>query len=130
MAVHRGVEGVVKIAANTIAEVRDWSLEETVETIDSTQLSDSAKSFEVGTSSWSGSVNCFWDETDSTGQGAMTVGASGITLNLYPEGAASAATFASGSIIISSISRSAGIDGLVEASFSFQGTGVLTWATV
>ena len=129
MAVHKGSEGVVKILTNTVAEVRDWSLEETAETIDSTQLSDSAKTFEVGTTSWSGSVNAFWDETDTSGQGAMTAGAS-VTLNLYPEGATSGDTFGSGTAIISSISKSGGIDGLVEASFSFQGTGALTWATV
>ena len=129
MAVHKGSEGVVKILTNTVAEVRDWSLEETAETIDSTQLSDSAKTFEVGTTSWSGSVNAFWDETDTSGQGAMTAGAS-VTLNLYPEGATSGDTYGSGDAIISSISKSGGIDGLVEASFSFQGTGALTWATV
>jgi len=129
MAVHKGSEGVVKILTNTVAEVRDWSLEETAETIDSTQLSDSAKTFEVGTTSWSGSVNAFWDETDTSGQGAMTAGAS-VTLNLYPEGATSGDTYGSGDAIISSISKSGGIDGLVEASFSFQGTGELTWATV
>ena len=129
MAVHKGSEGVVKILTNTVAEVRDWSLEDTAETIDSTQLSDSAKTFEVGTTSWSGSVNAFWDETDTSGQGAMTAGAS-VTLNLYPEGATSGDTYGSGDAIISSISKSGGIDGLVEASFSFQGTGALTWATV
>ena len=129
MAVHKGSEGVVKILTNIVAEVRDWSLEETAETIDSTQLSDSAKTFEVGTTSWSGSVNAFWDETDTNGQVAMSAGAS-VTLNLYPEGATSGDTFGSGTAIISSISKSGGIDGLVEASFSFQGSGALTWATV
>ena len=129
MALHKGSEGVVKIGSNTIAEVRDWSLEETAETIDSTELSDSAKTFEVGTTSWSGSLNCFWDETDTTGQGACTVGAS-VTLNLYPEGATPGDTYATGTALINSLSKSGGIDGLVEASFSFQGTGALTWGTV
>ena len=129
MALHKGSEGVVKIGSNTIAEVRDWSLEETAETIDSTELSDSAKTFEVGTTSWSGSLNCFWDEPDTTGQGACTVGAS-VTLNLYPEGATTGDTYATGTALINSLSKSGGIDGLVEASFSFQGTGALTWGTV
>ena len=129
MALHKGSEGVVKIGSNTIAEVRDWSLEETAETIDSTELSESAKTFEVGTTSWSGSLNCFWDETDTTGQGACTVGAS-VTLNLYPEGATTGDTYATGTALINSLSKSGGIDGLVEASFSFQGTGALTWGTV
>ena len=128
MAVHRGSEGVIKVASNTVAEVRDWSLEETAETIDSTELSDSAKTFEVGTTSWSGSLNAFWDETD-TAQTALSAGAS-VSLALYPEGAGSGDTYGSGTALLSSISKSAGIDGLVEASFSFQGTGALTWATV
>ena len=129
MALHKGSEGVVKIGSNTIAEVRDWSLEETAETIDSTELSDSAKTFEVGTTSWSGSLNCFWDETDTTGQGACTVGAS-VTLNLYPEGATTGDTYATGTARINSLSKSGGIDGRGEAAFSFQGTGALTWGTV
>ena len=129
MALHKGSEGVVKIGSNTIAEVRDWSLEETAETIDSTELSDSAKTFEVGTTSWSGSLNCFWDETDTTGQGACTVGAS-VTLNLYPEGATTGDTYATGTALINSLSKSGGSDGRGEASFSFQGTGALTGGTV
>ena len=36
MAVHKGSEGVVKVGANTIAEVLDWSLNESADTIETT----------------------------------------------------------------------------------------------
>lgn len=53
-----------------------------------------------------------------------------MTLNLYPEGDDSGATYWSGDAIITSISYNASFDGLVEASFSFTGTGALTESNV
>ena len=85
MANHKGSEGVVKIGANQIAEVRDWSLSETAETIDDTAMGDTARTRQPSLTSASGSLNCWWDETDSTGQIAMQAG-SEVALKLYPEG--------------------------------------------
>lgn len=129
MANHKGSEGVVKIGTSTIAEVKSWSLEESAATIDDTILGDTWATKKAGVQTWSGSLECFWDETDSTGQGAMTGGAA-VTLNLYPEGATAGDTYFTGSVIITSISRSGANDGMVEASFSFEGNGALTQTTV
>ena len=79
--------------------------------------------------SFSGSFDGFWDETDTLGQGSLSAGAT-VTLNLYPEGDDSGATYWSGDVIITSISYNASFDGIVEASFSFTGTGALTESTV
>ena len=70
-----------------------------------------------------------FDETDTTGQGAMTNGAS-VALDLFPEGADSGDTYFSGTAIITSISRANAMGAMVTASFSFQGTGALGTATV
>ncbi len=129
MANHTGSEGVVKVGSNTIAEVRDWSLDETADTIEDTAMGDSARTKKAGLTSASGSVNCYWDETDTSGQGAMTVG-SEVTLNLYPEGATSGDTYATGSAIITSAGKSATLDGMVESTFSFEVNGAITWGTV
>jgi predicted secreted protein len=75
----------------------------------------------------SGSIDVYWDETD-TAQIALTVGST-VTLKVYPEGTASASKYYSGEAIVTGVSRSASFDGLVEASISVQGTGVLTLAT-
>ena len=128
MAVHKGSEGVVKIGANTVAEVVGFSVDETADTIESTALSNSARSYVADLVGFSGTIDCHWDETDTTGQGAMSVGSS-VTLNLYPEGSASSATYYTGTAIITSISRANAIGSIVSASFSFQGTNALTSAT-
>ena len=129
MANHTGSEGVVKVGANTVAEVRDWSLSETADTIEDTSMGDSARTRKSGLTSASGSITAFWDEADTTGQGAMTVGAE-VTLNLYPEGATSGDTYATLSAIITEAGVSASFDGMVESTFSFEANGAVTWGTV
>jgi hypothetical protein len=129
MANHKGSEGVVKVGANTVAEVRDWSLSETADTIEDTTMGDSARTRKPGLTSASGSITAYWDESDTTGQGAMTVGAE-VTLNLYPEGATSGDTYATLSAIITEAGVSASFDGMVEATFSFEANGAVTWGTV
>jgi hypothetical protein len=126
---HKGSEGVAKVGANTIAECKDWSLSETAETIDDTTLGDTARTKLSSLTSASGSLTAFWDESDTTGQGAMTVGAS-ITLNLYPEGATSGDTFAALTAIITEKGVSTTLDGMVETSVSFEANGAVTWSTV
>jgi len=129
MANHTGSEGTVKIGTNTVAEVKSWSIDETADTIEDTAMGDTDRTYKTGLKSWSGSMDCFWDETDTTGQGALTTGAS-VTLAVYPEGAVSGDTYFSGTALVTGISRQAALDGMVEASFSFQGTGALTETTV
>lgn len=129
MANHKGSEGTVKVGSNAVAEVRSWSIEESNSTMDDTVMGDSWATKKAGINSWSGSLDCFWDETDATGQGALTTG-SEVTLNLYPEGDTGGDTYYTGSAIVTSVSRSASHDGMVEASISFEGNGALTETTV
>jgi hypothetical protein len=128
MANHNGSEGLVKIGAATVGELRSYSISETAGTIEDTTLGDSAKTYKAGQTTWSGSCDAFWDEADA-GQTAITAAAS-ITLNFYPEGDTTGDTYASGTALVTEISTSSSIDGMVEVSFSFQGSGALTWSTV
>jgi len=130
MANHRGSEGVAKVGSVTIAEVKDWSISESAETIDDTTLGDTARTKKAGLTSASGSMTAFWDETNTTGQGALTVGAEGVSLKLYPEGASTGDIFASVSAIITEKGVSTTLDGMVETSISFEVDGVVTWAAV
>ena len=128
MAVHKGSEGTVKVGSNAIAEIRSYSIEETGDTIETSTMGDTARTYVPSLTSWSGSVDVYWDETDTTGQGALTTGAE-VTLNVYPEGDTTGDTYYSGSAIVTGVSRTASFDGLVEASISLQGTGALTSTT-
>jgi hypothetical protein len=123
MAVHKGSEGYVKVGANTVAEVRDWSLSESADTIETSSMGDSARTYTTGLTSASGSIAVHYDESDTTGQGAMTVG-SEVTLALYVD----ADTYATVSAIITEAGVSSSFDGLVEGSFSFTANGAVVWA--
>ena len=129
MATHTGSAGVVKVASNTVAEVRNWSLDQTNDTVETTKLGDTVKTYSATQNSSSGTLECFWDETDTSGQGALTIGATA-TLNLYPEGATTGDTYYTLSAIVTSVGVSQTHDGLVERSIGFQGTGAVTIGTV
>ena len=129
MATHTGSEGTVKVGSDAIAENRSYSLEETADTLEDTSMGDSARTYKSSLKTFTGTVDVFWDETDTAGQGALTNGAA-ITLAVYPEGDASGDTYYSGSAIVTGVSRTASFDGMVEASISVQGTGDLTATTV
>lgn len=125
MATYLGKDGVVKVGSVAIAEVRNFSITQAAATTEDTVMGDSWSTHKVTLKSWSGQLACFWDATDTTGQGALTIGAE-VTLKLYPGGVASGDQELSGSAIITSIETQLAHDGIVEASFSFQGTGALT----
>jgi len=129
MATHKGSEGLVKVGSATIAEVKSYSLEESADTIETTKMGDAARTYLPSLTSFSGSVDCFWDETDAAGQVALAVGAS-VTLVFYPEGSASGDTYYSGTALVTGKTITGSFDGMVEASISVQGTGVITTATV
>lgn len=128
MATRVGKDGAVKIGANAVAEIRDWSVEQTSEVVNDTVMGDTWMSNKATQKSWTASFNAYWDDTDTNGQLALDVGTE-VTLNLYSEDT-SGAIYWSGTAIISSVSQSASFDGLVEASFSATGNGALTESTV
>jgi predicted secreted protein len=129
MATHAGSEGKVYAGSNQVAEIKSWSLEVTSDMTDASIIGTQWRKNQATIKGWSGSFDGFWDETDTLGQGALSAGAT-VTLNLYPEGDTTGDTYWTGDAIITSISYNASFDGIVEASFSFTGTGTLTESTV
>ncbi len=126
MAIHKGEEGVVKVGANTVAETTDWSFTQSVDPIETTNLASTARTYVAGKPSGSGSVTCHWDETDTSGQGALDIGNT-VSLSLYPGG--SSVSGASFSAIITTVDfASGGNDGLAGATFNFQVSGAVTWS--
>lgn len=129
MATHTGSEGTVKVGSNAIAEIRSFSIEESADTLEDTTMGDTARTYKPSLTTFTGSVDVLWDETDTSGQGALTIGAE-VTLNLYPEGDAAGDTYLTGSAIVTGRSVNSSFDGLVEMSISVQGNGALTQTTV
>lgn len=131
MATHTGSEGTVKVGANAIAEIRSYSVEETADTVEDTSMGDSYRTFKTTLKGWSGSVDVFWDETDTNGQVAMVVG-SEVNVHFYPEGASAGVSeqYYTGTAIVTGRTVTGSFDGMVESTITLQGTGALTLSTL
>lgn len=129
MATLKGNDGTVKVGSAAIAEIRSFSVDETMDTIEDTSMGDTYRTFKTSLKSWSGSVDIFFDDTDTTGQGALTVG-SEVTVNFQIEGDTTGDHLLSGTALVTGRTVNSSFDGLVEASLTLQGTGALTEGTV
>lgn len=128
MATFSGSAGVVKAGGNTIGEIRSFTVDQTGDTVEDTAMGDAARSFKPTLNTFTASVDALFDDTD-TAQTAMTIGSS-LAFLFQPEGSGSGAYQLSGTGLVTGISQSQSFDGLVERSFTVQGTGALTIGTV
>jgi predicted secreted protein len=139
MAILTGNNGVVKLDSSvggsvaTIASVRNFSVELTRDTIETTTMGVDVRTYLNGLSAWSGSADIYFDPAASTGTIAThavlnptsgTVGQSTLTVELY---LADTAGKFSGEVIITGFTVNSSMDGMVEASISFQGSGACTF---
>jgi len=134
MATYTGHSGVVSVGGNAVAEVKDYSLEITANTVDATTLNNTADAgwtrSKVVNRSWTVSINCFFDDAATNGQiemqNEMMQAASAMLANdgVTISCAGGGQTF-SGSVLITSISETVSGDGLIEVSFTATGLGAL-----
>lgn len=134
MATHVGKEGSAAVGVNDIVELNGWSLAITanVEATEDTALGDEWLTYKSGSDvekSWSGTLSCMLDETDSTGQQTMVSGAE-VTLNLYTEGQVAGDQIFTGQAIIQEITIDVARNQITPRVFNFLGTGALTESTV
>ena len=128
MATHHGKEGVVTAGGTGVGELTGFTIETTADVVEDTALTDATKSFVAGRTSFSGTLEMSYDETDSPQQ-TLTVGSS-ISLILLPEGNVSGDEKFSGTGIVTGMSINNSMDAIVSRTVTFQGTGALTRATV
>ena len=128
MATHHGKEGVVTAGGTAIGELTGFTIETTGDVVEDTQLSDSEKSFLAGRTSFSGTLEMHYDEADAQ-QETLTAGSS-ISFVLLPEGNDSGDQSFTGTGIVTGMSISNAMDGIVSRSVTFQGTGSLSKGTV
>ena len=138
MATLTGNNGVVKIdnaggTPTTIAAVRNFSVDITADTIEKTTMGNDTRQYVKGMSAFSGSADIYFDPANYTGGASVVaalnptggaVGDSPITVELYLDGTSNKF---SGEIIVTGFSVSSSMDGMVEASISFQGSGAATF---
>jgi len=128
MATHHGKEGVVTAGGTGIGELTGFTLETTGDVVEDTALTDATKSFVAGRTSFSGTLEMHFDETDSA-QTSLTAGSS-IAFILLPEGNSSGDRSFTGTGIVTGMSVNNSMDAIVSRTVTFQGTGALTIGTV
>ena len=128
MATHHGKEGVITIGGTTLNNATGFTVDTTHDVVEDTALGDSMKSFLVGRGTFTFSIDMNFDETD-TGQTTMVQGAE-LTFAFLPEGNESGDRKFSGSGIVTGMSVSVPLDGVITRTVTGQGTGGLTIGTV
>jgi predicted secreted protein len=139
MAILTGNNGVVQIdnasgSLQTVAAVRNFSIDITSDTIETTTMTNDSRTYVKGLSSYSGSADIYFDPdmmpTSTTGNVWMnpttqTVGTNPYTFTGFLNGSNNKF---SGEVIVTGFSVTSSMDGMVEASISFQGSGPITYA--
>jgi len=130
MATYRGTDGVVRLGSNTILEVQSFSVSGTATPINDNVMGDEWDTHLVGRKNWTASVACLTDPADSTGQRAMTIGATA-AFEGYPVGNSNGRIKLSGSATVTGKEYSNNHDNTAATvTFSLTGNGPLTEATV
>ena len=117
MATHHGKEGVVTAGGSGVGELTGFTLETTADVVEDTALTDATKSFVAGRTSFSGTLEMNYDETDSPQQ-TLTVGSS-ISFVLLPEGNSSGDEKFTGTGIVTGMSINNGMDAIISRSVTF-----------
>lgn len=139
MAILTGNNGVVQIANTsdsliTVAAVRNFSIDVTSDTIETTTMQNDTRQYVKGLSSYSGSADIYFEPdmmpTSTTGNVWMnpttqSVGTSPYRFAGFLNGSNNKL---SGNIIVTGFSVTSSMDGMVEASISFQGSGALAYS--
>lgn len=140
--VYSGRDGSLLLAGTTLVKVTSWSIEASVEMLESTTLGDNQRSFVPGVQSFSGAASLIYYKADDGSVDASTLlrkvvktGTDGVTTADVVTLTLRLADGNSFSDIgltayVNSVSFGASVGEIVTAQISFQGTGALTAASV
>ncbi len=114
------VSTMVGTVTTTVAGIKAWSADYTIEVLESTDFADAGvKAYILGGKGWSGSFDGFKDGVPL----ALATGTVALSLN---ESVTSTWT---GNAFITGVHPNVSFDGIVTYSYDFQGTGAFTVTT-
>jgi hypothetical protein len=126
-----GHTGSVTVASGAMGNAKAWSLDISQETADITDFGSSGWKESAATlNAWSGSITAIFDAS-GTAEGALQTGltaGSSVALDLQMGGGTGSYDKYSGSAIITGQSVTNDVNGIVEVTFNFEGTGAVTIA--
>lgn len=128
MALVRGRDGQITFGGTAIANLRSWSLDHSVGTVDVSTMAIGATNAPyiptqfATTYTCSGTVDCFFDADNAQQLSALNnlVAGTTVAVSIFPETGESVAI---SSAMITSASVSSSVDGLVEMSIQFTASG-------
>jgi hypothetical protein len=137
MATLTGNNGGVTVGSTAVAAVRSFSVEMTRDTIETSVMGTDVRTYISGLSSFSGTADIYFDPSEFDGAESTfnptsgLVGASGVAVKFYLEqNYSSTSDYAfTGDVIVTGYTVNSSMDGMVEASISFQGTGATVFST-
>lgn len=137
MATMTGNNGAVTINGNSVANVRNFSIELKRDTIETSTMGTDVRTYVNGLSTFSGSADIYFDPSDfdtyetTFNPTAGSVGGAAVGIKLYVEQNYSGTSdYAfTGDIVVTGYTVNSSFDGMVEASISFQGTAAAAYST-
>ena len=140
--VYSGRDGVMQLSGTTLAKVVNFSVQSSLETLETTTLSENLRSYVPGVSGYSGSATLLYYKDDSS-----SINTSNLLANVFKtgtDGVSSSQTvdltfrWVDGTdnndikmtAYITNASIGAATGDIVRAEISFQGTGALSTVTI
>ena len=133
MATLVGNDGQVTIAGQAVVSTRNFSVDMTSDTIETTTMGVDVRTYVKGMSSWSGSADIYFNTDDFQANTIITstslaeIGSAPIGVKFYVDQAGDDVVLY-GNGIITGYSVSSSMDGLIEATISFQGSGPIKYS--
>ena len=131
--VYTGESGVIKYVGDdstvaAVASIRSFTIDREVQSIETTVMGESSRTYQAGLSQFSGSIDAYLRD-DDPGQGKFLSYVenpdSVAKIELFPSGETTGIKLA-GNVIVTGHSITSNFDGAVELSISVQGSGALT----
>ena len=128
MATYKGQDGVFQAitTGGTLAStnnLKSWSIEEATDSIETTVMGDTSKTFTTGIKSWTASCEVLYDLSNAV-QADLVIGET-VDIKIWPNTVSQTESFA-GTGIVTATSQSGALGDMVNSSITVQGTGALT----
>ena len=128
MATYKGQDGVFQAitTGGTLAStnnLKSWSIEEATDSIETTVMGNTSKTFTTGIKSWTASCEVLYDLSNAV-QADLVVGET-VDIKIWPNTTSQTESFA-GTGIVTATSQSGALGDMVNSSITVQGSGALT----
>lgn len=133
MATYFGTDGDCKVVTTggtpaSIGELLSWSLTMTSDTVDTTTMGSTNRTYTAGLATGTASISAYHDPDDAAQIDLLQRDT--IDAEFYSEGTTSGDVKLSGTFIVTSVAKGATHDGLATLEAELQLTGALTIGTV